>query len=143
MQLKNYNTDSSITHLEKYKNYAIQPGQVMIVKDKSGYCPYFQVFYTPELLGALCRLDTYAQVVFFNLAINMIEGNKVSISGKEEAKETGMKASTFYNCLWRLKKVDILRKKAPKRYLLNPFLVWKGSQAELLQARNEWKVKDE
>src|SRR5436190_513380 len=112
----------------------------MIIKDKQGYSPYFQVFDNLDLLEILCTVDRKAQIVFFNLAVNIIDGNKIYLNVKELKKRTNVHPGTVYNSLWRLKKVRIIYKQAPKCYVLNPFLVWKGSQGKLLEARREWGI---
>lgn len=138
MQLDNYTLDSTIIHLEKYKNYAIQPGQVMIVKDRNGYCPYFQVFPNLDLLRLFCSQAPSTQHTFFALTIRISERNVVYGTPRQLSKDIKIAVKVIYNHLFDLKKEGFIQKRDSNVYLLNPFLVWKGSQGELLQARNDW-----
>src|SRR6266851_102772 len=138
MQLSNYTPDSTIIHLEKYKNYAILPGQVLIVKDKNRYCSYFQVFPDLDLLRLFSSLAPSRQYTFFTFATQISERNIVYGTPRQFSQNVKIGIKIIYNSILDIKKEGFIKKRDSNVYLLNPFLVWKGSQGELLQARNDW-----
>src|SRR5712664_1699701 len=118
MQLSNYTPDSTIIHLEKHKNYAIQPGQVIIVKDKNGYCPYFQVFLDLDLLRLFSSLAPSRQYTFLTFATQISERNIVYATPRKFSKDIKIAIKIIYNSILDLKKEGFLQKRDSNVYLL-------------------------